>query len=142
MADVFDKEKRAAIMSKVKQKDTQPELIVRKFLFANGFRFRKNVTTLPGSPDIVLPKYKTAIFVNGCFWHGHKDCRHSNLPSSNREYWEKKVTRNIARDDTNVAKLESLGWRVIIIWTCEIGKKSQKEAFLNDLLNKLRNDHS
>lgn len=121
--DIWEKAKRSEIMSKVNQKDTKPELIVRHFLFANGFRYRKNVKKLPGSPDIVLSKYKTVIFVNGCFWHGH-ECRAGRRPTSNKLYWDNKIESNIKRDDDKISQLEALGWRVLIIWQCEIKMKS------------------
>ena len=95
MADTVSKEKRSEIMSHVTGKETKPEIAVRKYLFARGLRYRKNVKRLPGTPDIVFPKYKTAVFVNGCFWHGHKECKYSHLPSTNLEYWEKKIADNL-----------------------------------------------
>lgn len=119
-------------MSKVHQKDTGPEMIVRKFLFKKGLRYRKNVTTLPGSPDIVLSKYKTVIFVNGCFWHGH-NCKRGARPSSNIEYWYNKIDRNINRDREKVVQLEALGWSVFIVWECEISTKHKREIALNDI---------
>lgn len=106
-------------MSSVKQKDTKQEIFVRKYLFSKGFRFRKNDKRLPGSPDIVLPKYKVAIFIHGCFWHGH-DCRAGHLPTSNIEFWESKINRNKERDTNKEDQLRQLGWRVIIIWQCEL----------------------
>lgn len=109
MADTVSKEKRSDIMSHVTGKETKPEIIVRKYLFARGLRYRKNVKRLPGTPDIVLPKYKTAVFVNGCFWHGHKGCKYSHLPSTNFEYWEKKIADNIERDERKKRELEGLG---------------------------------
>ena len=108
MADTVSKEKRSEIMSHVTGKETKPEIIVRKYLFARGLRYRKNVKRLPGTPDIVFPKYKTAVFVNGCFWHGHKGCKYSHLPSSNFEYWEKKIADNIERDERKKRELEGV----------------------------------
>jgi len=119
MADTLSKEKRSELMSKVAGKETKPEIMVRKFLFSRGFRFRKNVKKLPGTPDIVLPKYKVVIFVNGCFWHGHT-CRQAHLPSSNLDYWEHKIAENIDRDNRRNSELEASGWKVITIWGCEL----------------------
>src|ERR1700739_1798896 len=96
--DVFSKDKRSTIMSKISGKETKPEIIIRKFLFSKGFRYRKNVSTLPGKPDIILSKYSTVIFVNGCFWHGHKNCKAAKLPSTRRQFWEEKINNNIVRD--------------------------------------------
>ena len=106
-------------MSHISGKETKPEILVRKFLFAGGFRFRKNVKDLPGKPDIVLPKYKTVIFIHGCFWHGHI-CKRGTLPTTNVEFWENKIGRNIERDKQNVSELEKQTWKVIVIWQCEI----------------------
>ena len=119
MSDIFSQTKRSDIMSKISSKDTKPEILVRKFLFSKGFRYRINVKTLPGKPDIVLPKYKTIIFVNGCFWHGH-NCKKGKLPSSNTDFWKEKISNNKSRDAKNSDLLVKLGWKVIIIWQCEI----------------------
>lgn len=120
MADAVSKQKRSEIMSHVTGKETKPEIMVRKYLFARGLRYRKNVKQLPGTPDIVFPKYKTAVFVNGCFWHGHKGCKYSHLPSTNLEYWEKKIADNLERDERKTRKLEKLGYRVLIVWQCQL----------------------
>lgn len=128
MADTVSKEKRSEIMSHVTGKETKPEIIVRKYLFARGLRYRKNVKRLPGTPDIVFPKYKTAVFVNGCFWHGHKGCRYSHLPSTNFEYWEKKIADNIERDERKKRELEGLGYRVLIIWQCQLKSNTKIET--------------
>lgn len=120
--DRFSAEDRSKIMSQVKNKNTKPELKIRKFLFFKGYRYRINVKNLPGCPDIVLPKYKTVIFVNGCFWHGHSNCKRAKLPQSNSDFWEKKILSNIARDKSNHALLESMGWNVVVIWSCEINQ--------------------
>lgn len=137
MADVLTKEQRKKCMSHVKNKNSQPELLVRQFLFASGLRFRLHRKDLPGNPDIVLPKYKTAIFINGCFWHGHKDCKYSKLPETNHEFWENKIQGNIDRDIANKTKLLSLGWKVIEIWQCQL-KPKQRELTLKNLLKELR----
>ena len=118
MADVFTKEKRSWIMGRVKGANTKPELVVRRWLHAHGFRFRLHRADLPGKPDIVMPKHHTVVFVHGCFWHGHPGCKHADLPASNHEYWEKKIGRNITRDRKRRRELRKLGWRVITIWEC------------------------
>lgn len=128
MADRHSKEVRSYNMSRIRGKNTKPEEIVRKYLFSQGFRYRKNDKRLPGTPDIVLPKYRTAIFVNGCFWHMHDGCRYFVWPKSNEEFWRNKILTNIARDKNNYSKLHELGWKVIIIWECELKKNNQKEA--------------
>lgn len=120
MTDTVNKLKRSEIMSHITGKETKPEIMVRKYLFARGLRYRKNVKQLPGTPDIVLPKYKTAVFVNGCFWHGHKGCKYSHLPSTNLEYWEKKIADNLERDERKTRELEKLGYRVLIVWQCQL----------------------
>ena len=109
-------------MSRIRSTNSKPEEIVRKYLFSKGFRYRKNVKKLPGCPDIVLPKYKTVIFVNGCFWHKH-DCPRFVWPSSNQEYWKPEILRNVERDKNNCRELSSKGWNVITIWECELKKK-------------------
>ena len=130
--DVHDKKTRSYNMSMIKGKNTKPEELVRKYLFSQGFRYRKNVRTLPGSPDIVLPKYKTVIFVNGCFWHGHKGCRYFVWPENNADFWREKITTNIQRDTRKIALLEQAGWRVLVIWECEL-KKGKAETVLANL---------
>ena len=120
--DVHDRQTRSYNMSQIKAKNTKPEEIVRKFLFSQGFRYRKNDKRLPGTPDIVLPKYKTVIFVNGCFWHAHEGCKYASKPKSNVEFWEAKFARNKARDKRVKEQLESEGWHVVVIWECELKK--------------------
>ena len=120
MSDIFSKEKRSIIMSKISSKNTKPEILVRKYLFAHGFRFRVNDKRLPGKPDILLPKYKSVIFVNGCFWHGHPGCKYAYTPKSNTEFWINKISGNQKRDAATKRKLEESGWKVIIVWECEI----------------------
>ena len=122
-------------MAAIKDKDTKPEILVRKFLFSKGLRYRLNNRKLPGSPDIVLKKYKTVIFVDGCFWHGHEGCKYFRLPKSNTSFWETKITRNIERDKETTQALTALGWKVIRIWECELRNKSNREAALNKLFN-------
>jgi len=109
-------------MSRIRGKDTKPEEIVRKYLFSQGFRYRKNVASLPGKPDIVLPKYRTCIFVNGCFWHGHEGCKYFVWPKNNAEFWREKIQANIARDEAQIQTLKDVGWIVQIIWECELKK--------------------
>ena len=139
MADNHSKEIRSMNMSHIRSKDNKPEEIVRKFLFSQGFRYRKNVRSLPGCPDIVLPKYRTVIFVNGCFWHGHQKCRYFVMPKSNTEYWENKINNNIARDKITYESLSKLGWNILIVWECEL-KKDKRESTLECLYyNILRN---
>lgn len=127
MADNHSKEVRSINMSHIRSTNSKPEEIVRKYLFAEGFRYRKNVKKLPGCPDIVLPKYKTVIFVNGCFWHKH-DCPRFVWPSSNQDYWRPKILRNVERDNQSCKELESLGWKVITVWECELKKKAFEET--------------
>ena len=126
MADNHSKEVRSMNMSHIRSTGSKPEEIVRKYLFSMGFRYRKNVKKLPGCPDIVLAKYRTVIFVNGCFWHKH-DCPRFVWPSSNQEYWIPKINRNIERDKKNIAELQSLGWKVLVIWECELKKAVQEK---------------
>lgn len=126
MADNHTKEQRSYNMSKIRSTNSAPEEKVRKYLFAKGFRYRKNVKSLPGCPDIVLPKYKTVVFVNGCFWHMH-DCPRFVWPSSNKEYWEPKIRRNVERDKINIELLQAEGWRVLVVWECELKKKTIEE---------------
>jgi DNA mismatch endonuclease (patch repair protein) len=118
--DVHDKETRSYNMSCIKGKGTKPEEIVRKYLFSQGFRYRKNDKRLPGTPDIVLPKYRTVIFVNGCFWHGHKGCKYFVWPKNNAEFWKKKIESNISRDRKKAETLKDQGWKVIVVWECDL----------------------
>ncbi len=127
MADTHSKEVRSRNMSRIRSTNSKPEETVRKALFARGFRYRKNVKDLPGKPDIVLPKYKTVIFVNGCFWHKH-DCPRFAWPSSNTDYWIPKILRNAERDKENYSALYTLGWNVIVVWECELKKKQLTET--------------
>ncbi len=135
MADTLSKEKRSWNMSRIRGKDTSIEVKVRKYLFSKGYRFRKNVADLPGKPDIVLPKYKTAIFIHGCYWHRHPGCKYSYTPKTNREFWEKKFAGNIANDDCKRRLLEEAGWSVITLWECDIKKRfdATMEALLSQM---------
>jgi DNA mismatch endonuclease (patch repair protein) len=121
MADNHTKEVRSMNMSHIRSKNTKPQERVRKYLFSRGLRYRKNVRKLPGCPDIVFPKYKTVVFVNGCFWH-HHDCGRFVWPASNEEYWHKKIDRNVKRDKENESLLKEMGWRVLTIWECQLKK--------------------
>ena len=136
MADNHSEEVRSRNMSRIRSTDNKPEEIVRKFLFSQGFRYRKNDKKLPGKPDIVLPKYRTVIFVNGCFWHKH-DCPRFVWPSSNQEYWEPKILRNVERDEKNTEQLKSRGWKVVTVWECEL-KKKIRDCRLEKLVNEIQ----
>jgi DNA mismatch endonuclease (patch repair protein) len=129
MADVHSKETRSYNMSRIKSKDTKPELLVRKFLHKNGFRYRLHVKDMPGKPDIVLPKYKTIIFIHGCFWHGHEGCRYYVVPKTRTEWWLNKINVNIANDSIAESNLKELGWNIIKIWECELKKGSIETTF-------------
>ena len=122
MADTLSQEDRSKLMSKIRSKNTKIEIKVRKYLFANGFRFRVNDKRYPGHPDVVLPKYKTIIFINGCFWHGHQNCQIAHIPKSNSEFWITKIKRNTDNDEKHTSFLESHGWHVITLWECQIQK--------------------
>lgn len=139
MTDVMTPEQRRRNMAAIKGKDTKPEMIVRKYLFSRGLRFRVQVRKLPGTPDIVLPKYKTVVFVNGCFWHGHDGCKYFRLPKSNVEFWKEKIEKNIERDTRNEAELKALGWRVIRVWECDIKAITAREEYLQSLYNTIIN---
>lgn len=136
MADVHSKEVRSFNMSRIRAKDTKPEMLVRKFLHANGFRFRLHVNNLPCKPDIVLPKYNTVIFVNGCFWHGHKDCKYFKYPKTRIEFWKNKIDGNKAKDTKALKEIRKSGWNVITIWECKL-KANNTGKTLDDLLKKL-----
>jgi DNA mismatch endonuclease (patch repair protein) len=134
VTDVYGPEKRSAVMARVKGKDTTPELKVRKALTALGARYRLHRKDLPGSPDIVLPGRRLAIFVHGCFWHGHDCARGARVPKANRDYWVAKVGRNVARDGASQAALTALGWRVATIWECDLKDAAALTARLEGLL--------
>lgn len=131
MADVHSPEKRSYNMSRIKSKDTKPEEKVRKYLFSRGFRYRKNDARLPGKPDIVLPKYKTVIFVNGCFWHKHEGCKYFVWPKNNAEFWKSKIESNVERDLREQEAIRSLGWQVIVVWECELKSNRFEETMAN-----------
>ena len=127
MADVHTPEQRSYNMSRIRGKNTKPEELVRKYLFSQGFRYRKNDVRLPGKPDIVLPKYRTVIFVNGCFWHAHEGCKYFVWPKNNADFWKNKIESNVTRDDKNYQQLKELGWKVLIVWECELKQSCQAE---------------
>ncbi len=139
MADRMTKEQRHRCMSRIKGRDTKPEMLVRRYLHSRGYRYRVNVRRLPGTPDIVLRKYKTAIFINGCFWHGHEGCRYYVPPKSNSQFWQQKIERNKQRDIEKRIQLRLLGWHTIIIWGCELMPKQRYTTLqaLEQTLNKI-----
>jgi DNA mismatch endonuclease, patch repair protein len=122
MTDVHSKSTRSWNMSRIRSKNTLPELKVRKFLFANGFRYRLYASNLPGKPDIVLAKYRTIIFVNGCFWHGHQNCSKATIPKSNTKYWMDKIARNKIKDKSAYIASKNNGWKVIVLWQCSLSQ--------------------
>lgn len=124
MADIVDAATRSRMMSGIRSRNTKPEMRVRQFLHRQGFRFRLHVRDLPGKPDIVLPRYRAVIFVHGCFWHRHDDCRHATIPASNTEFWLEKFAANIRRDTEAKRQLENLGWKVIVVWSCRLDQKN------------------
>ncbi|MCW4001533.1 MAG: DNA mismatch endonuclease Vsr [Candidatus Bathyarchaeota archaeon] len=136
MVDVHDKKTRSYNMSQIRGKNTKPEILVRKFLFSQGFRFRLHDKKLAGKPDIVLPKYRTVIFVNGCFWHGHEGCRYFVIPKTRTEWWVDKIEYNKVSDAHNFQVLQQLGWNVLIIFECEL-RKYNRDKTLNELVSKI-----
>jgi len=137
MADVHSKETRSYNMSRIKNKNTRPEILIRQFLHKNGFRYRLHVNTMPGKPDIVLPKYKIVIFINGCFWHGHSSCKYYKVPKTRTEWWLNKINTNINNDIKATKNLIDLGWKIITIWECEIKLKSNFVLRSNQLLKEI-----
>ena len=135
MVDTFSKEKRHEIMSNIKSNDSKPEIKVRKYLYAHNIRYRKNYKDILGKPDIVINKYKIAIFIHGCFWHGHENCKYYRLPKSNIDYWKNKLEKNIQRDKITQMTLEAEGWHVFIIWECEV--KHNFSEISEDLKNNI-----
>ena len=137
MADVMTPEQRSRCMAAIKGKDTKPEMIVRKYLFSRGLRYRVNNHKLPGSPDIVLKKYKTVVFIDGCFWHGHEGCKYYRLPKTNVDFWRHKIAMNIARDYANGVDLRLAGWKVIRVWECDIKTKAKRGEILERLYQEI-----
>ncbi|MCW1735108.1 very short patch repair endonuclease [Anaerorudis cellulosivorans] len=142
--DIWDKKKRSEVMSKIRSKNTKPEMTLRKALFARGFRFRVNDKRFPGKPDIVLPKYKTVIFVHGCFWHRHEDCQYAYIPKTNTDFWVDKINSNVERDKKNAEKLSVLGWNVLTVWECDIRHtyKNDISPLIDSIVNKILENHS
>lgn len=136
MADVHSKEVRSYNMSRIKGKDTKPEMLVRKFLHANGFRYRLHVKDLPGKPDIVLPKYRTVIFVHGCFWHGHENCKYATIPKTRTEWWSNKIKYNQLNDNKSIQLLKKDKWKIITVFQCQL-KGATIETSLNDIIKTL-----
>ncbi len=141
MADVHTPAIRSYNMSRIRGKNTKPEATVRKYLFSKGFRYRKNVSNLPGKPDIVLPKYKTCIFINGCFWHKHEGCKYFVWPKTNPEFWKEKINRNAERDQHNYKLLEEMGWKALIVWECELKKDRVEQTMMNLVHNISQTNH-
>jgi DNA mismatch endonuclease, patch repair protein len=136
--DFVSKKKRSKIMKSIKSKNTKPEIYLRKYLFSKGLRYKINYKKLPGKPDIVFVSSKLAIFVHGCFWHQHKDCEITNIPESNSVFWSNKFEKNIDRDIRNKDTIEELGWKVIIVWECEILDKNRRPRDLGNILGKIK----
>jgi len=136
--DIFSVKKRSEVMSKIRGEDTKLEIKVRSYLFRLGFRFKKNVKNLPGKPDIVLKKYNSVIFINGCFWHGHKSCKLFKMPKTRTQFWREKINANIDRDVRYKRKLRHLGWNVVILWECRLEKNFEKQ--MSKTLSKFK-DH-
>ncbi|MCB9050467.1 MAG: DNA mismatch endonuclease Vsr [Lewinellaceae bacterium] len=139
MADVHDKKTRSYNMSRIRAKDTKPELLVRKFLFENGFRYRLHQKKLPGKPDLTLRKHNTVIFVNGCFWHGHQGCKYFVIPKTRTEWWKDKIQATAEKDLKNYEELRRQGWKVIVIWECELKGEKRRET-LKNLITKIANE--
>ena len=138
MVDSLTNERRSWNMSRIRGRNTGPELRLRSLLHRVGFRFRLHAKQLPGSPDIVLPKHRTAVFVHGCFWHRHSGCRNATVPSTRRDFWQEKFDSNVSRDERNKAALEAAGWTVLTVWECEL--KADAEGVVRRLADKLRGD--
>lgn len=136
--DGLTTERRSWNMSRIKGSDTKIEVLVRSYLFGQGFRFRKNDKRLPGKPDVVLPKYKTAIFVNGCFWHMHSSCREGHIPKTNSAFWKEKLERNVRNDEKHYCQLKELGWQVIVLWECELEKDF--ETIMNTTIERIKSN--
>ena len=139
MADVHSKEVRSFNMSRIKGKDTKPEILVRRFLFSHGVRYRLHDGRLPGKPDLVFPKHKKIIFIHGCFWHGHEACKYFVVPKTRTEWWIKKISRNKEKDIESISALKKQGWKVIVVWECEL-KSVTKEKKLRSLMGKFKSN--
>lgn len=134
MSDVHDKATRSFNMSQIKAKNTKPEMLVRRFLHAQGFRYKLHDKTLPGKPDLVLPKYRAVIFVHGCFWHGHEGCRYFVVPKTRTDWWVNKIVTNTTNDKAAIEALQQAGWKIIVIWECEL-----KPSVMNETLTGIKN---
>ncbi|SEW53501.1 very short patch repair endonuclease [Chitinophaga arvensicola] len=137
MTDVHTRERRSYNMSRIKGKDTKPELVVRKFLFSQGIRYKLHDKKLPGRPDIVFPKYKTVLFVNGCFWHGHTGCKYFVVPKTKTEWWLDKINKTVSNDVVVTERLQQLGWNVLVVWECDL-KKDRRPGCLMDILIRIK----
>jgi len=135
LVDFMTNQQRSRAMSRVRGKETRIELLVRSLLHRKGFRYKNNVLTLPGRPDIVLPKYKAAVFVHGCFWHGHPGCKLSRLPGSREEFWEQKISNTSLRDKEKIAELLSIGWRTAVVWQCVLNNRESVSKTIDVLAN-------
>lgn len=135
MPDVFSPKTRSTIMSRIKGRDTNPERIVRSIIHRMGYRFRLHAKELPGKPDIVLPKHKKLVFVNGCFWHGHKGCKRAKIPATNTTFWLKKINSNIARDKKKLKELKKLGWKPLVVWQCQLRDKQELTMSIRNFLS-------
>ena len=135
MPDVFSPKTRSTIMSRIKGRDTNPERIVRSIIHRMGYRFRLHAKELPGKPDIVLPKHKKLVFVNGCFWHGHKGCKRAKIPATNTTSWLKKINSNIARDKKKLKELKKLGWKPLVVWQCQLRDKQELTMLIQNFLS-------
>ena len=138
MSDKISPEHRSWNMSQIRNRDTKIEVKVRTFLFSKGFRFRKNDKRYPGKPDVVLPKYQTVIFINGCFWHQHKGCKNAKIPKTRTEFWKNKLNKNIENDSINIRLLKETGWNVITIWECEL--KTNFEEKMNEIIEEIKDN--
>lgn len=136
MPDVHDKETRSYNMSRIRSKDTKPEMLVRKFLFKAGLRYKLHDKSLPGKPDLVFPKYKTVLFIQGCFWHGHEGCKYFVMPKTRTDWWLEKIGKNVEKDNRSILELYLLGWSVLIVWECELRPDKRKKT-LTDLYRKI-----
>ena len=138
MADIFTKKKRSEIMSHIKGKNSKQELIVRRYLFSKGFRYRLHSNRLPGKPDITLTKYRCVIMINGCFWHGHDECKSSRIPSTNKKYWKEKIAQNKERDEIVTKNLNRIGYKVIIVWQCQLSGKNKMITTLESIADDIK----
>jgi len=136
MTDIFNPGRRSEVMSRIRAKNTAPELVVRSMVHRMGFRFRLHDRKLPGCPDLVLARLGRVIFVHGCFWHGHPGCKKSKLPESNREFWEAKISTNFARDRRNIAALRKVGWKVLVVWQCSLRNRARTKRRLQQFLER------